>query len=201
MQLTHATLSEPLPATLRSMGNSAQEAPVGWYKFGIYGGWVGTFLFAAWILLPRMIIGTTSPIALVITILLPVMLIAIGCVTLGVPTARGKTPSKRSVAWLWIAFFWALIVGFFLPDNTIFSATGYDQATALVAVLFGVGWEAAGSAIANPAAVLMTVCGVIGAVFSVLDSREGGPIRTEDEDHLQGHGHFGILGEDEYYQP
>src|SRR5690625_4508834 len=52
----------------------------------------------------------------------------------------------------------------------------------------------------NPPAILMTVPGAIGALFSVLDSRPSGPIRTEDEDHMQGHGHFAILGEDEYYR-
>ena len=201
MQVTSATFGPKLRATLSSMGNSYQGVPVGWHKFGIYGGWVGTFFFAAWILLPRIIIGTSVPVALVISILLPVVLISIGCVTLGIPAARGKAPSRRSVAWLWIAFSGALIVGAFLPDDTILSATNHDQATALVAVLFGAGWEGAGSAIANPAAIIMTITGVIGAVCSVLDSRKGGPIRTEDEDHFQGHGHFAILGEDEYYQP
>lgn len=183
------------------MGNSYHDAPVGWHKFGIQAGWVATFLFAAWILLPRLIIGTTVTAAMVVTVILTVVILAIGGATLGVPTARKKTPSKRAVAWLWIAFSGALIVGLFLPDDTIFSATNHDQATALVAVLFGAGWEGAGSAIANPAAIIMTIAGVIGAVFSALDSRPGGPIRTEDEDHFQGHGPFAILGEDEYYQP
>lgn len=182
------------------MGNSQQLAPQGWHKFGINGGWIAIFFCAAWILLPRLIIGTTEPIALVITILLPVLLIALGTVTLGVPMSRGMVPTKRSVAWLWFAFFWALIVGLFLPDSTIFSHSSHTHATALVAVLFGSGWEGAGSAIANPAAILMIVSGIIGAVFSLLDARAGGPIRTEDEDHLQGHGYFAILGEDEYYQ-
>ncbi len=182
------------------MGNTLQGTSDGWHKFAIYGGWVGTFVLAAWILIPRLVIGTTVPIAWVVTLALPVLLIAIGCVTLGVPAAREVVPSKRCVAWLWFAFFWAFIVGWFLPDSTIFSSGGPDQATALVAVLFGPGWEGAGSAIANPAAILMTVSGIIGAVFSALDSRQGGPIRTEDEDHLQGHGYFAILGEDEYYQ-
>lgn len=182
------------------MGNSQQVVATGWHKIGINGGWVATFVLAAWILVPRLVIGTTVPIALVMTILLPVVLVAIGCVTLGVPVSRGFSPSKRAIAWLWIAFFSAFIVGLFFPDDTIFSATSHEQATALVAVLFGPGWEGAGSAIANPAAILMTVSGGIGAVFAVLDSREGGPIRTEDEDHFQGHGYFAILGEDEYYQ-
>lgn len=182
------------------MGNSQQVAPTGWYKFAIYGGWVGTFVFAAWILLPRLIIGTTVPITWVVTIGLAVLLIAIGCVTLGLPVARGLVPTRRSVAWLWFAFFWAFIVGLFLPDSNIFSAANPDQVSAFVAVLFGPGWEAAGSAIANPAAILMTISGIIGAVFSVLDSREGGPIRTEDEDPFQGKGYFTILGEEEYYQ-
>lgn len=182
------------------MGNSQQAAPTGWHKFAIYGGWVGTFVLAAWILLPRLIIGTTVPVAWVITIVLPLVLIAIGCVTLGVPASRGLTPTKRSVAWLWFAFFSAFIVGLFLPDDTIFSASSHEQATALVSILLGPGWEGAGSAIANPAAIIMTISGITGAIFSLLDSRDGGPIRTEDEDHLQGHGYFGILGEDEYYQ-
>ncbi|MFD6813972.1 hypothetical protein [Enteractinococcus coprophilus] len=182
------------------MGKSQQGVPTGWHKFGISGGWVGTFILAAWILVPRLIIGTTVPIAWVVTITLPLILIAIGCVTLGVPASRGMIPTRRSVAWLWFAFFWAFVVGMFLPDSTIFSLGTPDQATALVAVLFGPGWEGAGSAIANPAAILMTISGSIGAVFSLLDSREGGPIRTEDEDHLQGQGYFTILGEDEYYQ-
>ena len=182
------------------MGKSQQAVPTGWHKFAITGGWVGTFVLAAWILVPRLVIGTTVPIAWVVTIALPLILIAIGCVTLGVPASRGMVPTKRSVAWLWFAFFWAVIVGLFLPDSTIFSAGSQDQATALIAVVFGSGWEGAGSAIANPAAILMTISGVIGAVFSLLDSRDGGPIRTEDEDHFQGHGYFTILGEDEYYQ-
>lgn len=182
------------------MGNSQQNVPAGWHKFGIYGGWVATFVLAAWILIPRLVIGTTVPIAWVVTIVLPLILIAIGCVTLGVPAARNMVPTKRSIAWLWFAFFWAFIVGLFLPDSTIFSAGSPDQATALIAVVLGPGWEGAGSAIANPAAILMTISGIIGAVFSLLDSRASGPIRTEDEDHLQGHGYFAILGEDEYYQ-
>lgn len=189
-----------LPARLVLMGKSQQAVPTGWHKFAISGGWIGTFLLAAWILVPRLVIGTTVPIAWVVTITLPVILIAIGCVTLGVPASRGMVPTKRSVAWLWFAFFWAVIVGLFLPDSTIFSAGAPDQATALVAVLFGPGWEGAGSAIANPAAILMTISGIIGAVFSLLDSREGGPIRTEDEDDFQGQGYFTILGDDEYYQ-
>src|SRR5690625_3145184 len=183
------------------MANTHQDVPVGWHKFGIYAGWVATFALGVWILLPRLLIGTEFAGAWAITIILSVVIILIGCATLSIPTVRKKVPSKRAVVWLWFTFFWALIVGFFLPDNTIFSATNYDEATALVAVLFGTGWEAAGSAIANPAAILMTISGVIGAVFAGLDSREGGPIRTEDEDHLQGSGPFAILGEDEYYQP
>lgn len=182
------------------MGNSQQSGPTGWYKFAIYGGWVATFVLAAWIVLPRLIIGTAVPVAWVMTILLPVTLVAIGCVTLGVPAARGLVPTKRSVAWLWLALFSAVIVGLFLPDDTIFSGSTHDQATALVAVLFGSGWEGAGSAIANPAAIIMVIAGIIGAVFSLLDSRAGGPIRTEDEDHFQGQGYFAILGDDEYYQ-
>ncbi|HEY4535973.1 MAG TPA: hypothetical protein VIG71_08390 [Enteractinococcus sp.] len=182
------------------MGNSHNNVPTGWHKFAVFGGWIGSLVLAAWILIPRLVIGTTVPIAWVVTITLPILLISIGGVTLGFPTSRGMTPTKRSVAWLWFAFFWAFIVGLFLPDSTIFSAGSPDQATALIAVLLGSGWEGAGSAIANPAAILMTISGIIGAVFSVLDSRDGGPIRTEDEDHLQGHGYFAILGEDEYYQ-
>jgi len=183
-----------------SMGNSYQDAPVGWHKFGIYAGWVATFGFAAWILLPRLIIGTSVTGAMIVTGIFTLVPIVIGCITLGVPAARKKVPSKRAVGWLWFAFSGAFIVGLFLPDNTIFSAINQEQATALVAVLFGVGWEGAGSAIANPAAIIMTVSGGIASVFSVLDSRAGGPIRTEDEDHLQGYGPFAILGEDEYYQ-
>lgn len=184
----------------KSMGNSHHDAPIGWHKLGIYVGWVATFGAAAWILLPRLIIGTTVTGAMIITGIVTLIPIVIGCVTLGVPAARKKPPSKRAVAWLWIAFACAFIVGLFLPDDTIFSASNHDQATALVAVLFGTGWEGAGSAIANPAAIIMTVTGVIAAVFAVLDSRAGGPVRTEDEDHLQGYGPFAILGEDEYYQ-
>lgn len=182
------------------MGNLQESVPTGWHRFAIYGGWVATFVLAAWIILPRIIIGTTVPIAWFMTIVLPIGLIAIGCVTLGVPVARGFVPTRRSVAWLWFAFFNAVIVGLFLPDDTVFSPSTHDQATSLVAVLFGSGWEGSGSAIANPAAIIMIVSGMIGAVFSVLDSREGGPIRTEDEDHFQGQGFFGILGEDEFYQ-
>ena len=182
------------------MGKSQPAVPTGWHKFAISGGWIGTFLLAAWILVPRLMIGTTVPIAWVVTVSLPLVLMAIGGVTLGVPALRNMIPTKRSVAWLWFAFFWAFIVGLFLPDSTIFSAGSPDHATALVAVLFGPGWEGAGSAIANPAAILMTISGIIGAVFSLLDSREGGPIRTEDEDAFQGQGYFTILGEDEYYQ-
>lgn len=199
--VTRTTYAMELRATLRGMENSHQDAPVGWHKFGIIAGWVATFVFAAWILLPRLIIGTTVAGAMAVTVILTVVILAIGCVTLGVPAARKKTPSKRAVAWLWIAFSGAFVVGLFLPDDTIFSAINHDQATALVAVWFGAGWEAAGSAIANPAAIIMTITGIIGAVFSVLDSRPGGPVRTEDEDHLQGHGPFAILGEDEYYRP
>lgn len=187
-------------ATLEIMGNSVHDKPVGWHKFGIYGGWIATVVLAGWILLPRLLIGTTVPIAWVITILLPIALLAIGGVTLGVPAVRGKVVSRRAVAWLWLAFLGAFIVGLFLPDNTIFSAPNHDEATALIAVLFGSGWEGAGSAIANPAAIIMLVAGIIGAVFALLDSRDGGPIRTDDEDHFQGHGYFAILGEDEYYQ-
>lgn len=189
-----------LQATLVGMGNSQQVAATGWHKFGIYGGWVATFILAAWIFVPRLIIGTTVPGAWVMTILLPIIVIAIGCVALGFPAARGLTPTKRVVGWLWFSFFSAFIVGFFLPDDTIFSATPHEQSTALVAVLFGAGWEGAGSAIANPAAIIMIISGILAAIFSVLDSREGGPIRTEDEDDFQGHGYFAILGEDEYYQ-
>ncbi|NWN87129.1 MAG: hypothetical protein HLX51_01080 [Micrococcaceae bacterium] len=182
------------------MGVSEQSVPTGLHKVAIYGGWAATFLLAAWIVLPRVIIGNTVLVAWVMTILLPLILIAVGLIILGVPAARGLTPTKRSVAGLWIALFNAFIVGLFLPDGTIFSAGSHDHATSLVAVLFGSGWEGAGSAIANPAAIIMSVSGIIGAVFSVLDSRQGGPIRTEDEDHFQGQGYFGILGEDEYYQ-
>lgn len=179
----------------------SQQAPLtGMHKFAVYGGWFCTFALAAWMLVPRLVIGTTMPTAWVITILLPLILITVGCLTLGVPPSRGMVPTKRSVGWLWFAFFSALIVGFFIPDETIFSSSSHEQATALVAVLFGVGWEGAGSAIANPAAIIMTISGAIGAVFSVLDSRASGPIRTEDEDHMQGHGHFAILGEDQYYR-
>src|SRR5699024_10168717 len=119
-------------------------------------GWIATFVLAAWMLLPRLIIGTSVPIAWVMTLLFPLILIGIGCVTLGVPAARGRIPTKRAVAWLWLAFFSAFIVGLFLPDDTIFSASSHEQATAFVSVLFGSGWEGAGSAIANPAAILMT---------------------------------------------
>lgn len=182
------------------MRNSQQAAPNGWHKFGIYGGWIATFVLALWIVIPRLVIGTSVFGALVITILLSLILLAIGGVTLGVPAARKRVPTKRSVAMLWFALFWAFIVGFFLPDDTIFSVTAHDQATALVAVLFGTAWEGAGSAIANPAAILMTISGVIGAVFSVLDSREGGPIRTEDEDHLQGTGFFTVLEDHDDHQ-
>lgn len=180
------------------MGNSQQIVATGWHKFAIMGGWIATFLLAAWILVPRLIIGTS--IAWVLTILLPIILLALGCVTLGVPASRDQSPSRRAVAWLWFSFLNAFVVGLFFPDDTIFSATSHEQATALVAVLFGPGWEGAGSAIANPAAILMTISGVIATVFAALDSREGGPVRTEDEDHFQGHGYFAILGEEEYYQ-
>lgn len=180
------------------MGNSQQIVATGWHKFAIMGGWIATFLLAAWILVPRLIIGTS--IAWVLTILLPIILLALGCVTLGVPASRDLSPSRRAVAWLWFSFLNAFVVGLFFPDDTIFSATSHEQATALVAVLFGPGWEGAGSAIANPAAILMTISGVIATVFAALDSREGGPVRTEDEDHFQGHGYFAILGEEEYYQ-
>src|SRR5690625_7501132 len=78
------------------MGDTQQTVPTGWYKFAIYGGWVGTFVLAAWIVLPRLIIGTTVPITWTITILLPVLLIAIGSVTLGLPASRGLMPTKRS---------------------------------------------------------------------------------------------------------
>lgn len=189
-----------LQATLVNMGNSQQSVPIGWHRFAIYGGWVATFVLAAWMVIPRLLIGTTATISWVMIVLLPIVLIGVGCVTLGVPTSRGLVPTKRSVGWLWFSFLGAFIVGLFLPDGTIFSAGAHNQATALVAVLFGTGWEGAGPAIANPAAIIMTISGIIAAVFSVLDSREGGPIRTEDEDHFQGQGYFGILGEDEYYQ-
>lgn len=182
------------------MANSYQSAPTGWHRFAIYGGWVATFVLAAWIAAPRLLLGTSSTITWVMVILLPLLLIGVGCVILGVPRFRGYTPTKRSVAWLWFSFLGASIVGLFLPDGTIFSSSTHDQATALVAVLFGSGWEGAGSAIANPAAIIMSIAGIIGAVFSVLDSRADGPIRTEDEDHFQGHGYFAILGDDEYYQ-
>src|SRR5699024_914599 len=158
-----------------------------------------TFVFAGWIILPRLITGTSVPITWAISILLPVLLLVIGCVTLGLPASRGVKPTKRSVVWLWCAVLTGFIVGVFLPDNTIVYAGSHGQATAFIAVLLGPGWEGAGSAIANPAAILMVISGIIGAVFSVLDSRKGGPIRTEDEDHLQGHGYFSILGEDEHY--
>lgn len=180
------------------MGNSQQIVATGWHKFAIMGGWIATFLLAAWILVPRLIIGTS--IAWVLTILLPIILLALGSVTLGVPASRGQSPSRRAVGWLWFSFLNAFVVGLFFPDDTIFSATSHEQATALVAVLFGPGWEGAGSAIANPAAILMTISGVIATVFAALDSRESGPVRTEDEDHFQGHGYFAILGEEEYYQ-
>lgn len=200
MDITLSTQECKVRATLIIMGNSQQTTPTRVHRFAVYGGWVGSFVLAAWILIPRLVIGTTMPIAWVISIALPLILIVIGCVTLGLPAARGMIPTKRSVAWLWFAFFSAFIVGLFMPDDTIFSASNHDQATALVAVLFGVGWEGAGSAIANPAAILMIISGAIGAVSSVLDSRETGPVRTEDEDHMQGHGYFPILGEDKYYR-
>lgn len=200
VSVTSCTHTSRLQATLLSMGNSQQVIATGWHKAGIVGGWIATFLLAAWILVPRLVIGTEVPIALVLTILLPFVLLAIGCSALGIPTWRGQVPSKRTVVWLWFSFLNACIVGLFFPDNTIFSATSHEQATALVAVLFGAGWEGAGSAIANPAAIIMIISGIIAAVFATLDSREGGPIRTEDEDEFQGHGYFAILGEDEYYQ-
>ncbi|MDN6151985.1 MAG: hypothetical protein L0I91_11305, partial [Yaniella sp.] len=189
-----------LQATLSIMGNSQQVVATGWHKIAILGGWIATFLLAAWILVPRLIIGTAVPIALALTILLPIILLAIGCTALGVPISRGQSPSGRAVAWLWFSFLNAFVVGLFFPDDTIFSATSHEQATALIAVLFGPGWEGAGSAIANPAAIIMIISGIIAAAFAVLDSREGGPIRTDDEDHFQGHGYFAILGEDEYYR-
>lgn len=182
------------------MGNSQQVVATGWHKIAILGGWIATFLLSAWILVPRLIIGTAVPIALALTILLPIILLAIGCATLGVPISRGQIPSGRAVAWLWFSFLNAFVVGLFFPDDTIFSATSHEQATALIAVLFGPGWEGAGSAIANPAAIIMIISGIIASAFAVLDSREGGPIRTDDEDHFQGHGYFAILGEDEYYR-
>lgn len=197
--ITCSTHSLRLRATLGVMGDTQQTVPSGWYRFAIYGGWAGTFVLAGWIVLPRLIIGITVPATWAISILLPVLLIANGCVTLGLPASRGLMPTKRSVGWLWFAFFSAFIVGLFLPDSTIFSAGSHGQTTAFIAVLLGPGWEGAGSAIANPAAILMVISGIIGAVFSVLDSREGGPIRTEDEDHLQGQGYFTILGDDEQY--
>src|SRR5699024_9381520 len=156
----------------------------------IYGGWVCRCVLAAWIVLPRRIMGRTVPITWTITILLRVLLIAVGSVTLGLPASRRLMTTKRSVGWVWCAFLSAFIVGLFVPDSTIFSAGSHDQTTAFIAVLLGPGWEGAGSAIANPAAILMVISGIIAAVFSILDSREGGPIRTEDEDHLQGQGYF-----------
>lgn len=182
------------------MRTSSSIIPVGFHKFGIIAGWVAIFALAAWILVPRLVIGTTVPVAWIMTIVLPILLIVLGSITLGLPTLREQVPSKRAVGWLWLSFLFAAIVGLFLPDNTIFSAGNHDNATALVAVLFGAHWEGAGSAIANPAAILMGVSGALASIFSALDSRPGGPIRTDDEDHLQGYGHFAILGEDEYYQ-
>lgn len=183
------------------MAYTHQDAATGRHKFGINAGWILTFSLGLWILLPRLVIGTNYGGVFAVTVILAAAMIAIGSITLGVPAARKKTPSQRAVAWLWIAFVGAFIAGLFMPDSSIFIATDYVEPTALVAVLFGDGWEAAGSAIANPAAIIMIVAGGIGAVFSVLDSREGGPIRTEDEDHLQGSGPFAVLGEDEYHQP
>lgn len=198
--VTSYTHKSRLQATLLSMGNSQQVVATGWHKAGILGGWIATFLLAAWILIPRLVIGTEVPIAMAMTVFLPIVVVAIGTSALGIPTSRGQSPSKRTVVWLWFSFLNAFIVGLFFPDDTIFSASSHEQATALVAVLFGSAWESAGSAIANPAAIIMIISGIIAAVFASLDSREGGPIRTDDEDHFQGHGYFGILGEDEYYQ-
>src|SRR5699024_12876979 len=103
------------------MGNSYQDAPVGWHKFGIYAGWVATLGFAAWILLPRLIIGTSVTGAMIVTGIFTLVPIVIGCITLGVQAARKKVPEKRADGWIWIDFAGACIVGLILPDSTIYS--------------------------------------------------------------------------------
>src|SRR5699024_12009928 len=62
--VTSYTHKSRLQATLLSMGNSQQVVATGWHKAGILGGWIATFLLAAWILIPRLVIGTEVPIAM-----------------------------------------------------------------------------------------------------------------------------------------
>src|SRR5699024_11673379 len=88
-----------LQATLLSMGNSQQVVATGWHKAGILGGWIATFLLAAWILIPRLVIGTEVPIAMAMTVFLPIVVVAIGTSALGIPTSRGQSPRKRTVVW------------------------------------------------------------------------------------------------------
>src|SRR5699024_9355480 len=132
------------------MGNSQQVVATGWHKIAILGGWIATFLLAAWILVPRLIIGTAVPIALALTILLPIILFSVRCYGTGVSNIPGQGPCGPAGGMFMFSFPHSICFWLLFPDDTIFSATSHEQATALIAVLFGPGWEGAGSAIANP---------------------------------------------------
>lgn len=143
---------------------------------------------AVWIGFSRHLVGTDGTHALIYLLtLVPVLLIG-GVIALAVPLRRRSVISTRAAAWFFFALGWGVVLGLFLPDE----AAG---PTAVVSVLWGEGWQGAESAVSNPAAVIMVFSMSMAAVFAWLDSRPGGPVRTQDEDHAQGTGYYPVLGE------
>lgn len=151
-------------------------------------GWPALLAVAAWIGFSRHLVGTDGSHALIYLLtLVPVLLIA-GIMALAVPVRRRSVISARAASWFCFALGWGVVLGLFLPDD----AAG---PTAVVSVLMGEAWQGAESAVSNPAAVIMVFSMSMAAVFAWLDSRPGGPVRTQDEDHAQGTGFYPVLGE------
>lgn len=146
-------------------------------------------LVTAWIGFARHLVGTDDgAISLIWLGTLGAIQLIVALIALSVPATRGVVISGRAVAWLWFSYAWGTVLGLFLPDPS-------SAGTAVVTVLFGDHWQGAESAISNPAAIIMIVSAVFSAVFAILDSRPGGPRRTDAEDHVQGSGFYPLLGD------
>lgn len=175
------------------MSEHSVREPTGWHRIGLRAGWIAVFAVPAWIMIVRFSLGVDSVGVFLTATILPLALLFLGLVALGIPKMRGFFASGRTVAWLWIAWAMGFILGLFMPDNTLLKHGSEQETTALVSTIFGPGMEGAASAISNPLAIVMIFSAILAAVFAMLDSRAGGPIRTEDEDHLQGTGFYPLL--------
>lgn len=183
MNIAHPTAPSPAePASPTPSGSPASPARL----WGTRIGWLAAFAVPAWLVGSRLLTGTAGDLTVVYALTLAPLLLVLSVAGLAVPRRRGQLPSGRSLGLLGVAWAAGIGLGVTLPD------VGNGAASVLEAWS---GPEMAGvaAAISNPLGIALGLCGLVGCVLAVRDSRSAGPSRVTDEDEAQGTGFFPTL--------